>query len=119
MSEQEQSQQQSPMMTSITMAFNMGVSALQQTAPGMSIVEVANQLGEAIYNNLSGAYGGQHQEDHLRANTEFFLKIALMGCIIPDICAYDDSFKNRLFVLIEEKVKRSRQKEAQGPSIIT
>ena len=101
-------------MDSIVMAFNLGVSAHQQTRGGASVVEIVNELGEAIYSNLSRMYGGQYQDDFLRANTEYFLQIALLGYIIPGICAFDENFKDRLLALIEAKVRQSQQKQGSG-----
>lgn len=98
---------------SIAMAFNMGVSAYQQTqGQGKSIVEIAAELGEFIYSSLSRTYGSQHQDEFLRANTEHFLQIALLGYIIPGVCAFDAGFKDRLLGLIEAKAKQSQG--AQG-----
>jgi hypothetical protein len=91
-------------MDSVMMAFNLGVSAIRQAGPNKSVVDIANELGEVIYSNLFRAYGGQHQEEFIRASTEYFLQIALLGFIIPTVCAYDEEFKNRLFVLIEAKL---------------
>ncbi|MBI2485948.1 MAG: hypothetical protein HYW01_03140 [Deltaproteobacteria bacterium] len=113
--------QQSETMNSIAMAFNLGVSARQQKGETESIVEVSNELREFIYSNLSRAYATQHPEDALRANTEHLLQIALLGYIIPSVCAYDEEFKNRLFVLIEAKINQAqtRQGRQQVGSIIT
>ncbi len=95
--------QPSNVMNSITMAFNLGVSANQQTAGTKSVAVVAGDLAMNIYNNLAEIYGTQHDEALLQANTEYFLQIALLGYIVPSICAYDEDFKNRLFALIEAK----------------
>lgn len=102
----EGQQQPSAMMNSVLMAFNMGVSANQQSGGTKSVVEVVNELGEAIYANISRVYGTQYPEEFIRANVEFFLQIALLGYIIPGVCAYDEGLKNRLFALIEAKLSR-------------
>ena len=106
---------------SIAMAFNLGVSANQQTqGQGRSVIEIAGQLGDTIYSNLSQAYGGQQPEEFIRANTEYFLQIALLGYIIPGICAFDAGFKDRLLNLIEVKANQARSTQGgqQGGSII-
>jgi len=108
-------------MNSVLMAFNLGVSANQQTGGNKSVAEVANELGETIFSNISQIYGNQFPEEYLRANTEFFLRVALLGYIIPSVCAYDEGLKNRLFALIEAKINQSPQKQdnPQGGTIIT
>lgn len=116
MSDQEQPQQgagqpeQDNLANSILMAFNLGVSYNQQTQATKSVTEAVGELGNTIYTNLSQMYGSQFEEDFLRANTEYFLQIAMMGYIVPSICAFDEEFKNRLLVLIE---KRAKQRAAQ------
>jgi hypothetical protein len=108
-------------MNSVLMAFNLGVSANQQTAGNKSVGEIATELGETIYTNISRIYGNQFPEEYLRANTEFFLRVALLGYIIPSVCAYDEGLKNRLFALIEAKINQPQkaQSNPQGGSIIT
>ena len=96
------------LMTSVTMAFNMGVSANQSAGHLKSVAEIAPEIGRQIYENLSKAYGGQYKEEFLMANTEFFLQIALLGFIIPSVCAFEEDFKNRLFSLIEAKSKQNK-----------
>lgn len=120
---EEKNEQQQPgpagepdIMTSVTMAFNLGVAANQSAAHTKSVVEIAPELGHQIYTNLANAYGGQYNEDYLAANTEFFLQIALLGFIIPTVCAFEEDFKNRLFALIEAKAKHTGQ---DGPKIET
>lgn len=108
----ENQQAQAPgaadLMTSVTMAFNMGVSANQSGAHLKSVAEIAPELGQQIYNNISQAYGGQYKEEFLMANTEYFLQIALLGYIIPSVCAFEEDFKNHLFALIEAKAQKSQ-----------
>ena len=112
--EKESQQEQAPppeadLMTSVTMAFNLGVSANQSAGHLKSVAEIAPELGQQIYNNLSQAYGGQYKEEFLMANTEYFLQIALLGFIIPSVCAFEEDFKNRLFALIEARAKHNQQ----------
>lgn len=123
MSDQEQQQgqgevQMDSLQNSILMAFNMGVQFNQQTQGTKSVTEVVGEIGHSIYSNLSQVYGEKMQDDLLRANTEYFLQIALMGYIVPSICAFDEDFKNRLLQLIEMRAKKT-EGEQSGGSIIT
>lgn len=97
------------LMTSVTTAFNMGVAANQSAAHIRSVAEIAPELGQQIYKNLEQAYGGQYKEEFLMANTEYFLQIALLGFIIPTVCAFEPDFKDRLFALIEAKAQKNQQ----------
>ena len=91
------------LMTSVTMAFNLGVAANQTAGNTKSVAEIAPELGQQIYTNLANAYSGQYEEEYLAANTEYFLQIALLGYVIPSVCAFEEGFKNKLFTLIEAK----------------
>ena len=112
-------------MNSINMAFNLGVSANQATGQSKSVVEIAEDLGKQIYQNFVQAYGGEINETFLKANTEYFLQISLMGYIIPSVCAFDNDFKERLFELIYRRAKQNQGKAggdaepAGGSRIIT
>jgi len=125
MPDQEQPQGQEPgqmgnLANSILMAFNLGVQFNQQTQGTKSITEVTGELGHTIYTNMTQVYGEQIQEDLLRTNTEYFLQIALMGYIVPSVCAYDEEFKNRLLQLIEMRAQKTQdQQPAGGSRIIT
>ena len=99
---------------SILSAFNLGVSFNQQTGGTKTTVEVTEELGHTIYTNLSQAYGERFQDEFLRANTEYFLQIALLGYIIPSVCAYEEDFKNRLLSLIEQRAVKSQQQQTSG-----
>lgn len=94
------------LMSSVTMAFNMGVAANQSMGKTKSVAEIAPELGQQIYTNLANAYGGKFDEQHLSANTEYFLQIALLGYIIPSVCAFEAGFKDTLFALIEAKAEK-------------
>ena len=112
MPDQEQPQGQEPgqmgnLANSILMAFNLGVQFNQQTQGTKSITEVTGELGHTIYTNMTQVYGEQIQDDLLRTNTEYFLQIALMGYIVPSVCAFDEEFKNRLLQLIEMRAKKT------------
>ncbi|NIP30780.1 MAG: hypothetical protein GTO02_12840 [Candidatus Dadabacteria bacterium] len=107
---------------SINMAFNMGVATNQSTGHTKSVVDIAAEMGEQIYQNFAKGYGEEVPEDFLRANTEYFLQIALLGYIIPTVCAFEPDFKDRLFDLIFKKAEHDRKKAEQasgGSRIIT
>ncbi|MEE9193773.1 MAG: hypothetical protein V3U21_04475 [Thermodesulfobacteriota bacterium] len=108
-SNEEQQPQESgaaDLMTSVTMAFNMGVAANQSMGKTKSVAEIAPELGQQIYTNLANAYGGKYEEEYLAANTEYFLQIALLGFVIPSVCAFEEGFKDTLFALIEAKAHK-------------
>lgn len=101
-------------MNSINMAFNLGVAAHQASGQSKSVVEIATELGDQIYQNFAQAYGGEINESFLKANTEYFLQIALMGYIIPGVCAFDNDFKQRLFDLVYARARQNQQRQAGG-----
>jgi hypothetical protein len=125
---EEQDQPQGPpqgqpqpeeLLANVTAAFNLGVSA-RQKGGSKSVGEVVGELGDSIYSNLRKTHGAQFQEEFILANTEYLLQIALLGFIIPSICAYDEEFKNRLFALIMAKLEKSGspQQKPQDKNII-
>jgi len=101
-------------MNSINMAFNLGVSAHQASGQSKSVVEIAAELGDQIYQNFAQAYGGEINESFLKANTEYFLQIALMGYIIPGVCAFDNDFKERLFDLVYTRARQNQERQSGG-----
>lgn len=133
MSEEDQNQGQeaggeqpelSNIANSILMAFNLGVSFNQQVQASKSLPEVVGELGNNIYTNLSNAYGSQVEEGFLQANTEYFLQIAMLGYIVPGVCAYEEEFKDKLLSLIEIRAQQQAQQMQQqggpgGGGIIT
>ncbi len=124
MSDQEQPQgqeqgQMGSLSNSILMAFNLGVQFNQQTQGSKSVTEVTGELGHTIYTNLMQVYGENVQDDLLRTNTEYFLQIAMMGYIVPSICAFDEDFKNRLLQLIEMRAQKTEGQQPGGSRIIT
>ncbi len=101
-------------MNSINMAFNLGVAAHQASGQSKSVVEIATELGNQIYQNFAQAYGGEVNESFLKANTEYFLQIALMGYIIPGVCAFDNDFKERFFALVYARAKQNQERQSGG-----
>ncbi|MGI9558103.1 MAG: hypothetical protein ACR2NQ_00330 [Thermodesulfobacteriota bacterium] len=108
---------------SITMAFNLGVSANQQAKGTKSIAQILSELGQHIFTGLSKQYGEKAQQEQIIANTEYLLQIALMGYIVPSICDYEENFKERLLSLIESRAKKQApgggEGEKSGGTIIT
>ncbi|MEM7009226.1 MAG: hypothetical protein AAF462_08855 [Thermodesulfobacteriota bacterium] len=124
MSEEQQGQgkdqvQMDSLQNSILMAFNLGVQYNQQTQGTKSVTEVVGELGHNIYSNLTDFYGEKMQDEVLRANTEYFLQIAMMGYIVPSVCAYDEEFKNRLLQLVEMRAKQTEGEQTSGNIITT
>ncbi|MCY4379336.1 MAG: hypothetical protein OXC39_05880 [Candidatus Dadabacteria bacterium] len=101
-------------MNSINMAFNLGVAAHQASGQSKSVAEIATELGNQIYQNFAQAYGGEINESFLKANTEYFLQIALMGYIIPGVCAFDNDFKERFFALVYARAKQNQERQSGG-----
>lgn len=101
-------------MNSINMAFNLGVAAHQESGQSKSVVEIATELGNQIYQNFAQAYGGEINESFLKANTEYFLQIALMGYIIPGVCAFDNDFKEKFFALVYARARQNQQRQSGG-----
>lgn len=100
------------MMASVNMAFNMGVAANQQSGGAKDVLEVAQEIREAIHNQLIQAYGAQFDESFLASNSQYFVQIALLGYIIPSVCAFDDDFKGRLFELIEKRLAKPQSPQS-------
>jgi hypothetical protein len=90
---------------SITMAFNLGVWMKQQKGRTSNVSEAAKELKDMIYWNMNKQYGETYPADLLSTNVEYFLQIALLGYILPEVCLPDEELKNRLLVLIEAKAR--------------
>lgn len=117
---QDQEFPEQGIMSSVTMSFNLGVSFNQRGDGTKSVSEVSREIYDHIHEQIMKIYGGNVDESYLSANVEYFTQIALMGYIIPNVCTFDDSFKDHLFRLIEEKVsRRGEQASQKPPSIIT
>ena len=133
MSEEDQNQGQNPeagaeagmgnVENSILMAFNLGVNFNQQIQGQKSLPEVVGELGNTIYTNLTNAYGNQLDEGFIQANTEYFLQVAMLGYIVPGVCAYDEGFKDTMLSLIairaKQQAEQMKEQAPGGSSIIT
>ncbi|MBI2488002.1 MAG: hypothetical protein HYW01_13885 [Deltaproteobacteria bacterium] len=90
---------------SIVMAFNLGVWLKQQKGQTGNVSEAAKELKDMIYWNLNKQYGETYPADLLNTNVEYFLQIALLGYILPEVCLPDEELKSRLLALIEAKAR--------------
>ena len=88
---------------SIAMAFNLGVWLKQQKGNEASVSEATEEMKSMIYWNLNKQYGEACPPDLINANVEYFLQIALLGFILPEVCLPDEELKGRLLTLIEAK----------------
>ncbi|MGH7889663.1 MAG: hypothetical protein ACRENF_03850 [Thermodesulfobacteriota bacterium] len=88
---------------SIVMAFNLGVWMKQQKGHEGSVSEATEELKNMIYWNLNNQYGDTLPADLLKATVGYFLNIALLGYILPEVCLPDQELKGRLLALIEAK----------------
>lgn len=94
---------------SIGIAFNLGV-LMRQKSQG-NVLNIGNELREIIFLNIHQAYSDMYPDDLLSANVEYFLRIALLGYILPGICAYDEKLKDKLFTLIKAKIVKLRAED--------
>lgn len=88
---------------SIAMAFNLGVWMKHQKGNEVGVSEATEEIKSMIYWNLNKQYGEACPPDLLNANVEYFLQIALLGFILPEVCLPDEELKSRLLNLIEAK----------------
>jgi hypothetical protein len=96
---------------SIAMAFNLGVWMRQKKGHEGRVLEVAKELRDIIFWNISQQYSNIYSPEILEANVEYFLEIALLGYILPDICPPDEELKNKLIALIEAKARTTYKKD--------
>ena len=90
---------------SIKVAFDLGVFMRQQG--DRNIFDIGSELQEMIHSNIYEAYVGIYPDDLLSNNVEYFLQIALLGYIMPGVCAYDGEIKNKLFTLMQAKIAQA------------
>ena len=105
---------ESDLSASITMAFNLGVSANQSAKGTKSIAQALAEMGEHIFTSLSKSHGDRFQQKHIIANTEYLLQIALLGYIVPSICDYEENFKERRLALIESRARKQSPQKGEG-----
>ncbi|GIW48261.1 MAG: hypothetical protein KatS3mg078_2138 [Deltaproteobacteria bacterium] len=96
---------------SIAMAFNLGVWMRQKKGHEGRVLEAAKELRDIIFWNISQQYSNTYPPEILEANVEYFLEIALLGYILPDICPPDEELKNKLIALIEAKARTTYKKD--------
>lgn len=98
----ETKEKEAGIIESIRMSFNRGVFMRQQG--NRNILDSGRELREIILLNIYEAYGSIYTDDFLSANVEYFLQIALLGYILPGVCAYDEELKDKLFTLMKAKI---------------
>jgi hypothetical protein len=98
---------------SIMMAFNLGVWMRQQKGHGVGVLEAGKELRDMIYWNISQGNGKEYPDDLVSANVEYFLEIALLGYILPEVSLPDEELKNKLISLIDAKSKGNISQSAE------
>ena len=101
------------MMKSIVMAFNIGVWMKQQKGSTVGVLEAGKELRNMIYWNISQNQGKGYPDELVNANVEYFLQIALLGYILPEVSLPDTELKNRLMTLVEAKAQGSVTQPAE------
>ncbi len=89
-------------------AFNLGVIARQEKQFA-TIKAASNYFYDVIYTDLSRQYKGFIDDVLILCYADYLTSIALLGYILPNICAYDDDFKNRLTDLILIKIRKLKE----------
>jgi hypothetical protein len=89
-------------------AFNLGVIARQEKQFA-TVKAASNYFYDVIYTDLSRQYKGFIDEGLILSYADYLTSIALLGYILPHICAYDEGFKNKLMDLILTKIRRPRE----------
>ena len=92
----------------IIKAFNLGATARQEKQ--FANVKAASiYFYDVIYAELSWQYKGFIDEGLILSYADYLTSIALLGYILPHICAYDEGLKNKLMDLILTKIRRPRE----------
>lgn len=97
---------------SIVAAFNLGVWMRHKKGGGDNISDIAKELRDMIFWNMSKPYGGTLPDELLNANVEYFQHIALLGYILPGISLPDEELKNRLLSVIEGRAMREASQQS-------
>lgn len=100
---------------SIIKAFNLGVWMRGQKGYGFSVLEAGKEIKDMIYWNMSQQYGKGYPDELIDANIEYFLQIAILGYILPDVSLPDQELKERLLALIEARAKRESPQSGEQP----
>jgi hypothetical protein len=88
--------------------FNLGVIARRERQFA-TIQAASNYFYDVIYNDLSRQYKGFMDDVLILSYADYLTSIALLGYILPYVCAYDEDFKNKLMNLILTKVRKPRE----------
>ncbi len=102
---------------SIAMAFNLGVW-MRQTEGEKSIFEIGKELEQIIYWSMFQTYGDKYPDELIRANVDYLLQVAVLGYILPKVCAPDEELKSRLIGSIEAKIYEHWSGQNQNEGIV-
>jgi hypothetical protein len=89
-------------------AFNLGVIARQEKQFA-NVKSASNYFYDVIFSDLSRQYKDYIDDVHIISYADYLTSIAILGYILPHICAYDEDFKNRLMDLILVKIRRPKE----------
>jgi len=89
-------------------AFNLGVTARQERQFA-TVSAASNYFYDFIYNNLVQQNRGTIDDVLILSYADYLTSIALLGYILPYVCAYDEDFKDKLMNLILVKIRKPRE----------
>lgn len=88
--------------------FNLGVIARQERQFA-TVQAASNYFYEVIYTDVYRRYKSVMNDVLIISYVDYLTSIALLGYVLPYICAYDDDFKDKLMNLILTRVKKPRE----------
>ena len=89
-------------------AFNLGVIARQEKQFA-TVKAASNYFYDVIDTDLSRQYKGEIDDVLILSYADYLTSMALLGYILPHICAYDEDFKDKLLDLILIKIRKPRE----------
>ena len=92
----------------IITAFNLGAISRQEKQFA-SVKAASNYFYDVIYAELSRQYKEFIDDALILTYADYLTSIALLGYILPHICAYDEGFKNKLMDLILIKIRKPKE----------
>lgn len=87
--------------------FNLGVIARGERQ-FVTVQAASDYFYDVIYNDLFRQYKGFMDDVLILSYTDYLTSIALLGYILPYVCAYDEDFKNKLMNLILTMFRKHR-----------
>lgn len=88
--------------------FNLGVIARGERQ-FVTVQAASDYFYDVIYNDLFRQYKSFMDDVLILSYADYLTSIALLGYILPYVCAHDEDFKNKLMNLILAKVKKPRE----------